>query len=157
MKSSEFIIEKLEELDFNTVLEVGCGVGGLTTEIIDTRVLERYVACDIDADYIIEITKKLYGAYTYFTAHFVDYLKLHSNQMELVIASHVLEEYNFYEKHGKLTEILDKMCKDSSKYVIHTCTEDAIYMEYWMAKKEEWSITGYNIDEKRKIIISERI
>ena len=157
MKSSEYIIERLEELDFNSVLEVGCGMGRLTTEIIDTRVLDRYIACDIDADSVLEVTKQLYGTYGYFSAHLADYLKLHSKQMQLVIASHVLEEYNYDDKHGKLTEILDKMCKDSSKYVVHTCTDDPVYTQYWLGKQNEWSITGYNIDEKRKLFICERI
>jgi 16S rRNA A1518/A1519 N6-dimethyltransferase RsmA/KsgA/DIM1 with predicted DNA glycosylase/AP lyase activity len=157
MKSSEYILERLDELDFDTVLEVGCGFGGLTEKLLGNKALSKYYACDTDEECIIELTKRLYSTYLQFSAHTVNYLKLHCNPLDLVIASHVLEPYRLGDKKADLIKILDKMCQDSKKYVVHTCVDDPVFMEYWLSKKEEWSVIGYNMDEIRKVIIAERI
>lgn len=157
MQTSEFVKEQLESLDFDTILELGSGEGRMTKVLLENFAISKYVTCDINEELNTALQIKLYGSHLNLLNFNCDYLKLRVGytKYDIVLATHVIENTDFKNEYRK--ELLDKMCNESKKYVIHTCVEDPFYLDYWFKQKKDYTITGLNIDEVRKLIIAERI
>lgn len=121
------IHKKLKEIglkDNSNVLEVGCGIGTVSSLIIQSLPQGKFVGVDISPE-SIETAKKLYGAHN--ATFLVDDMSAftHDLKFDFIVFPDVLEHIPV-EQHSKLFENVANVCKKTAKVLINIPEPNAL-------------------------------
>jgi SAM-dependent methyltransferase len=104
------------EIDFNSVLEVGCGFGRITKLITEEfPKVERITAIDISPAQIENAKKYVNNDKVKFLCGKIQDLNIHSENYDLVLASEVLMHINFTD----ICPVIEQLVRISKKNIIN--------------------------------------
>ena len=105
-----------KKIDFNSVLEVGCGFGRITKLIAEEfPTVERITAIDISPDQIENAKRYVNNDKVKFLCGKVQDLNIHSDNYDLVLASEVLMHINFAD----ICPVIEQLVRISKKNIIN--------------------------------------
>lgn len=105
-----------KEIDFSSVLEVGCGFGRITKLIIeDFPTVERMSAIDISPAQIENAKRYVDSDKVKFLCGKIQDLNIHSENYDLILASEVLMHIHFTE----IDTVIKQLVRISKKHIIN--------------------------------------
>lgn len=111
----QFLLDALKNLEFSSVLEVGCGFGRITKLVLENCDASEYTAIDLSPDQI-ENARKYVGDHT--KVHFIEseIQSFHPNRKyDLVLAAEVL----LHVKPEDIKAVIAKLVSLTNKYLVH--------------------------------------
>lgn len=126
----ERAIRKILPRDIETILEIGCGFGRITTILLENPNIKRIVAIDISLDQIQNSIRQIKDSRVEY--HVLSALDLnYEKEFDLVIASEVLMHISAGEE---IKKVIKNMENASKKYIINID---------WFAPKEKKEAGGW--------------
>ena len=113
----DILIDLLKkEIDFNSVLEVGCGFGRITKLVTENfPTVERISVIDISPAQIENAKRYVNSGKVKFLCGKIQDLNIHSENYDLVLASEVLMHINFTE----IDTVIKQLVRISKKHIIN--------------------------------------
>ena len=113
----DILIDLLKkEIDFNSVLEVGCGFGRITKLVTENfPTVERISVIDISPAQIENVKRYVNSGKVKFLCGKIQDLNIHSENYDLVLASEVLMHINFTE----IDTVIKQLVRISKKHIIN--------------------------------------
>lgn len=110
----KFLLNLVKGLTFNTVLEVGCGFGRITKQLLENFPDTRYTAIDLSPDQIENAKRLVNNAKVNFAVS--DIQSFNSvNKFDLVLAVEVL----LHIKPENINSTITKLLSLTNKYFVH--------------------------------------
>ena len=150
IKQEEALIKYLEEIEFNSVLELGCGFGRIT-QLFAMMYIEDYTGVDVSTEQLNHA--KEFSQYKFIES---DILPLQlDRKFDLVIAVEVL----MHQTPDKIQSIIDKMKSLSKKHVIDVdyYANEGVWLEPHNFKHDYYGLYGDNLHNVRVINNKQRI
>lgn len=104
------------EIDFNSVLEIGCGFGRITKLITENfPTIEKVSAIDLSPAQIENAKRNVNSDKVKFLCGKIQDLNIHSENYDLVLASEVLMHISFTE----IDPVIEQLVRISKKHIIN--------------------------------------
>ncbi|HEV8405032.1 MAG TPA: class I SAM-dependent methyltransferase [Nitrososphaera sp.] len=110
----KFLLNHIKGLSFNTVLEVGCGFGRITKQLLENFPETRYTAVDLSPDQIENAKRFVNNSKVNFAVSDIQSFSS-VNKFDLVLAVEVL----LHIKPEDINSTISKLLSLTNKYFVH--------------------------------------
>ena len=142
---SQFIAEKINQLEFKSLLEIGCGYGKQLQNFRSRNAL--IVGCDFSRPQLLKAKEFCKGQNLALIEADAETIPFKDKTFDAVLSSAVIL-HNQYEKARK---IISEMIRISRKYLIHNEDTDITFSRYGYDMKKTYEKMNFKIIESIEI------
>ncbi len=146
---SKFITDKIKQLDFSSLLEIGCGYGKQLKNISAKKGI-RLFGCDFSRPQLLKAKAYCEGIHLNLVEGDVEYLPFQSESFDVSFSSAVI----LHNHPDKAKRIISELIRVSRKYLAHNEDTDKAFSRYGYDMKKTYEAMGFKIIESTTILFA---